>query len=698
MPANAHHHHHHDHDHDHGDAHGEAMLRQQEDAIACCSHHEVSIERYIILCLVGGVLLLVSTILGWFGWVSPEVAKFPAMIGAIVLSVPLFSAALTEIRTMNLSSSTLAALAILASLAIGEYTTAGWLAFILVVFGQMVRRSASGAQRAIAELVQLTPDVARVVDASGAEREARLGEVKVGMTVRVRPGENLPVDGRVSTGRSTINQASLTGEAAPVEVSVGDEVYAGTTNLTGAVDLTVTRVGEDTTIGKVTQLIRQAERSRTPRQMLIEQVAQFFVPVVLSVAFAVWFMMSQSPDENVRKNAGEVAVTILVVTCPSALLLASPSAMLAGFAAAARLGILIKQPSFLEAAASVNTVVFDKTGTLTTGKFQVTRLAPAAGVDGAALLQAAADGEQHSNHPLAQSIIQTAKAARVEPDGSNDFEEVHGRGVKARTSAGEVCVGRSSWLMELVPGIRPEVEAVEAKLEGMTAVHVMRGGRYLGAVGLEDTLRAEAKSVVAHLRELGVRQVAIFTGDRLTVAKRVGQSVGVDVVEAECHPEEKHEQVRGLVRSGHRTMMVGDGINDGPSLAEADVGVAMGLSGSDIAANSAGVALMNDDLTRVPFLMELARRTRSIIGQNIVASIIIAVLGLILAATGTLAATGIAVPLAAFYHFVGDVFVLGNSFRLFRFGENFVQAEQDAQPALKRRAASLRGLATAQPA
>jgi heavy metal translocating P-type ATPase len=634
---------------------------------------------------------LVSTICKGLGLADSTIALVPAAIGAIILSVPLLVAAATEIRSMKLSSSTLAAIAILASLAIGDYIVAGWLAFILVVFGQMVRRSASGAQRAIAELVQLTPDVARIVE-NGSEREdVPLANIKVGMLVRVRPGENLPVDGRIVSGRSTINQASLTGEAVPVEAAKGDEVFAGTTNLTGGIDIEVTRVGGDTTIGRVTQLIRQAEQSRTPRQLLIEQVAAFFVPVVLSVAGITWFMMAQNPAT--QPKAAETAVSVLVVTCPSALLLASPSAMLAAFAAAARLGILIKQPSYLEAAATINTVVFDKTGTLTTGKFSVTRLTPATGVDGAHLLRAAALGEQSSNHPLAQSIVSTAKQARIDVDAPSAYEEVHGRGVRATTAVGEVFVGRASWLVELSPSIRSEVENVESKLDGITAVHVMQGGRYLGAVGLEDTIKKDTKGVIQRLRDLGVKQVAIFTGDRLSVAKRVGTSVGVDMIEAECLPEEKHEQIKGLVRSGYRTMMVGDGINDGPSLAEADVGVAMGLAGSDIAANSAGVALMNDDLSRVPFLMELSRRTRTIIGQNIAASIVISLVGLALAATGVLTATGFAVQIAALYHFVGDVFVLANSFRLFRFGEGFAQAEIETEPLVKRRAASIRGLA-----
>ncbi len=650
--------------------------------MVACSHGEAQSEWFIVLALAGGLLVLVSFLGEKLGLADPMVVVIPAIVGTILVSWRLFVSAAAELRRLRPSSSTLVAIAILAALANGDYIVAGALASILLFADQIVSRTAGGAQRAIQELIRLTPDIARVVE-NGVETEMPAARVSVGQVVRVRPGENLPVDGRVLTGRSSINQASLTGEAAPVEVQPGDPVYAGTTNLTGGIDLTVTQVGADTTIGKVTQLIREAESTRTPRQLLIEQVAEFFVPIALAVAGVVWFIKSKSPLPEVRDDATPTAITVLVVACPAALLLASPTAMVAAFAAAARLGILIKRTDYLEASGNVDAVVMDKTGTITTGKFEVTRLAPAPGVEGAELLKAAANGEQHSNHPLAQSIMATARAARIEPDGSSDYEEIHGRGVRAKTSMGVLCVGRAKWLIELNPAIRAEIEDVERKTEGMTGVHVMRDGKYLGVVALEDKIRPSTKQVVQRLRDLGVRHVAIFTGDRLSVANRVGVAVGVDAIEAECLPEEKHEQIRELVRAGYRVMMVGDGINDGPSLAAADVGVAMGLGGSDIAANSAGVALMTDDLNRVPFLVELARKTRSIIAQNIAASIVIVLIGLVLAATGSLA-----VPAAALYHFAGEVFVLGNSFRLFRFGEGFAEAEQPA--VMRRRAASVR--------
>lgn len=696
------HHGHHGHAHTNGHTHAKAGAaaapRRDHDynhdhdaaGMACCAHHNIKLERYTVVYLLGAVLVLTTVIAknvpGFNDIISGQAANIPAIIGALLLAFPLFKAAFEEIvKRGQPSTSTLTAIAILGSMAMGQYVGAGFLAFILLIADQFVRQRAWGAQRAIEDLVGLTPDVARIV-AGGVEREVSLTEVKVGDVVRVKPGENLPVDGEVVTGRSTLNQASLTGEAAPHEVQPGDPVYAGTTNLSGVIDLRATQVGQDTTIGRVSQLIREAESSRTPNQLMVEQVARFFVPVCLSIAFVVWF---------VTKDA-QRALTTLVVACPSALLLASPLAIVAAFAAAARLGILIKKVNYLEQAASIDTIILDKTGTITTGRFAVARLAPADGVDGAELLQAAVNGEQHSSHPLAKSIVQTGKQARIEPDGSTEFEEIHGRGIRARTSIGEVCVGRQSWLIETFPHNRSTIEAVEKRIEGMSGVHVVKDGRYLGVVGLEDRVRSNVKTVIAHMREIGVRRVDILTGDRLSVAERVGRAVGVDHIEAECLPEEKHQQIQQLVKEGRRVMMVGDGINDGPSLASADVGVAMGLSGSDIAANSAGVALMNDDLSRVPFLIELSRKTRVIIGQNIAMALIISVIGLALAATGqlNLFGAGGALILAGIYHVVGDVFVIANSFRLFRFGEQFQTSELTEQdqsdvPVRRRRAGSL---------
>ncbi|MEC9233244.1 MAG: heavy metal translocating P-type ATPase, partial [Planctomycetota bacterium] len=472
----------------------------------------------------------------------------------------------------------------------------------------------------------------------------------------------------------------------------------GTTNLTGQVDIEVTAIAGETTIGKVEQLIREAESTKGRRQELIERLASYYVPVVLMVAIAVGFFTANGTDPAAREAAAVRAITVLVVTCPGALLIAYPTAMVAAFAAAARLGIMIKQTRTLESASRIDTVVLDKTGTLTTGKFAVSRLAPAEGVEGAMLLQRAADAEQSSNHPLARSILETAERARITPGSLRSYTEVHGRGVKAETEQGVVFAGRPDWLADMNPGIRSEIADVEQKIEGMSGVHVMLDEQYLGAVGLEDALRSNAVEAVSGLREAGVRRVCIFTGDRLSVAKRVGQTVAVDSIEAECLPEEKHEELKYLISKGHRTLVVGDGINDGPILASADVGVAMGLTGSDIATNSAGVALMNDDLRHLPFLLDLARRTRGIVAQNIAASLVLAVVGLALAATGQ-----IDIYVTPFYQAVAYVFVIANSLRLVRFGEDFAEEEQrrvaeeqarQARPKRRNRSASPGQVAT----
>ncbi len=627
------------------------------------------LERRLFVALLGGVLLLVSWIMPMLGN-HPDIATIPAAIGALILAVPLLQGAWREINRGRPSSESLASLAVAAAISSGLFLPGGFLAFFLWTANLVLSRTAWGAQRAIRDLVELTPDIARRIEVGGGEAEVSLAVLQIGDVVRVRPGENLPVDGRVRTGTSSINQASLTGEAVPVEVAPGTEVYAGTTNLTGQIDIEVTAVRGETTIGKVESLIREAEKTRTERQELIEQLAGYYVPVVLMVAGLVWFFTAKSANEAIRDDAAVRAITVLVVACPGALLISHPTAMVAAFAAAARLGIMIKQTRTLEAAATVDTVVMDKTGTITTGRFAVSRLVPAEGVDGATLLQAAADAEQSSNHPLARSILETATQARIAPRPIEGYTEVHGRGVVADGPGGRLHAGRAAWLVEINPAAREAIESVEARIEGMSGVHVMLGDAYLGAVGLEDKLRVGASGVIDRLRTIGIRRICMFTGDRLSVAKRVGQAVGVDSVEAECLPEEKHAELMYLIKRGHRTLVVGDGINDGPILASADVGVAMGLSGSDIATNSAGVALMNDDLRLIPFLLDLARRARAVVAQNIAFSLALAVLGLALAATGN-----VAIWAAPLLYIAGFLVVIFNSLRLVRFGEEFTEAE-----------------------
>ena len=300
------------------------------------------LERQLFIALFGGVLLLVAWIAPFFG-IEASVAKLPALVGALVLAVPLARGAFEELTEGRASSDSLASLAVFAAIANDMYLAAGFLAFFLWFSELVLSRTAWGAQRAIRDLIELTPDIARLVDASGAEREVSLSEVKRGSIIRVRPGENLPADGNVRAGTSSINQASLTGEAVPIEVQPGTPVYAGTTNLTGQIDIEVTAVKGETTIGKVEKLIREAESAKGRKQELIERIAAYYVPVVLMVAGIVWFFISKSGSPDAKADAAQRAIAVLVVTCPGALLIAYPTAMVAAFAAAARLGVMIKQ-------------------------------------------------------------------------------------------------------------------------------------------------------------------------------------------------------------------------------------------------------------------------------------------------------------------------------------------------------------------
>ena len=627
------------------------------------------LEQKLFIALLGGVFLGTSWIAELLGTHS-QVAQIPAALGAIVLVAPLINGAWEELRKGKPSSDSLASLAVLAALSANMYLAAGFLALFLWMANLILSRTAWGAQRAIRDLIDLTPDKARRILEDGNEEDVSISSLKIDNVVRVRPGENLPADGVVIKGTSSINQASLTGEAVPIDAEKGREVYAGTTNLTGQLDIKVTAIASQSTIGRVELLIREAERAKTRKQEIIEQLAGYYFWIVLMIAALVWFFTSKSEVETIRATASVRSITVLVVTCPGALLISHPTAMVAAFAAAARLGIMIKQTSTLESAANVDTVVLDKTGTLTTGIFQVSRLVPVEGVEGSNLLQSAAEAEQSSNHPLAKSIVETSRKAQIQISKNDQYKEFSGRGVFALVNNEEIFAGRAEWLAEKFPEKENLMREISRRIEGMSAVHVTRNGNYLGAVALEDSLRNTATEAIEELRGLGVRRICMFTGDQLAVAKRVGEFARVDNVEAECLPEEKHEQLNYLIKRGHRALVVGDGINDGPMLASADVGVAMGLSGSDIATNSAGVALMNDELRHVPFLLTLARRTRSVISLNIAASLFLAAIGLALAATGQ-----INLWFTPFYYALGYIIVIANSLRLVRFGEDFPAQE-----------------------
>ncbi len=616
----------------------------------------------LFLTMLGFVLVLASFVAEWLFSDSTTGKGSGAFyrdvlagIGALLLAVPLWWHALKTLITGHLHMDELVALAILAAMATREYQTAGFVAFFLLISILIETRTALGARAAIEGIIRLTPTKARRLRADGGEEEVEAHALRPGDTVLALPGDNIPADGRIVTGHSTISEANVTGESLPVEKAVGDEVFGGTNNVTGALQIEVTKVGHDTTLGRVQDLILEAERTKIPLMRLIDQYAAWYTPVTLMIAGVVWFF---TKDTN-------TTIALLVMACPCALILATPTAIVAAISAAARLGVYVKDVSNLEWARKLTAVVFDKTGTLTTGELAVTRLMPAPGVDAAELLRTAAAVERLSRHPVARAIVVVAEKARVTLDEATGFEEVPGKGVKAQVGGGTVLVGRKTWVLEAGADLASMQDEKYAEPEGLSTLYVVYKGRCLGWVGLEDRTRPEARQAMDELRQLGIRDLIMVTGDRWSVARRVAGEMGCSDVQAEVLPQDKLALVDALKAKGHTVAVVGDGVNDAPALAAGNLGIAMGAAGSDVAMNSASVALMSNDLRRLPFLVSLSRATTRVIWQNLILGI-----SFILVVEVAIVFGKVHPMLAAVLHTLSSAMVVFNSARMVRFGEN----------------------------
>lgn len=658
----------HDHEHHHHD--GECSCGHEHhhhdemDSTCICGHdhkaeggvgHDRSMGR-LFFALVGGMLTANSFILQKFLPGQAFAADMSALAGAFILAMPIIITAVKDLVRGKVYMNELVALAILAAMVSADFQTAGIIAFFLLVTIIIETRTASGAQRSIEELIKLTPNVAHKLDENGNEEEVQVTTLAIGDRILIRPGENFPVDARILVGESTVNQASITGESVPVEKSAGDDVFAGTQNLTGAVEVEVTKVGGDTTLGKVKEMILQAEASRTPVVRLIDRYAGYYTPTVLMIAWITWWF---SKDMN-------SVIAFLVISCPCAVVLATPTAVVAAVAAAARLGIFIKNIAHLELASKITSFVFDKTGTLTDGLLSVVKIQSEAEVSRADLLQIAASLERFSNHPTAQAIMKLANEAQLELNEVSNFSENHGRGVSGMVN-GELCrVGRGNWMREFALPV-PENDPESAS--GMSIVYVSQGEKLLGWIGFRDKIRKEAPVMLSDLRRLGVRHCAMVTGDRESVAENVASQLGIDDYKSGCLPETKVEYVEEVKRTS-RVAVVGDGVNDAPALAAGDLGIAMGAIGSDIAVNSASVALMTNDLRRIALLLFLAKKSQVVINQNLLFGMLFVFGGMILSIVGVMT------PIwAAVLHAGSTIVIIFNSARLVRTGEELTLEE-----------------------
>jgi Cd2+/Zn2+-exporting ATPase len=615
---------------------------------------QLRVSIALLATLAGGMLLINSGIAKIIYGSGSFNAEFFALVGAVLLGAPIVFHAAKSLIRQQAHMDELAALAIIAAFANHDYVTAGVVGFFMLLSELVETRTALGARASIESLIKLTPTKATLVSSRGLETEVNVGNLKPGDTIRVRPGDNIPADGDVINGLSSVNEATITGESLPVDKVPGMQVFAGTNNLTGVLDFAVTKAGKDTTLGKVQSLIIQAEQTKIPIMRIIDRYVKWYTPTVLMIAGIVWFFSGEI----------ERAITILVVSCPCALILATPTAMVAAISASARLGVLIKNVADLEVAGRITAMVFDKTGTVTTGRLYVTKLTPAQGVEAAELLSVAASAERMSKHPAARALQEVAKQANLSLPATEDFKETPGKGVTATVDSSRIIIGRELFLRENNVDASNVQDPSLHEEQGFSTLYVAKDLKCIGWIGLQDKTRPEAQQAVKELTDIGVKRVTMLTGDRDEVANRVAAELGCTDFRANCLPHDKLTIVEQIRKDGHTVVVVGDGINDAPALAAGDLGIAMGAAGSDVAINSASIALMSNDLRRLPFLVRLSRKTSRVIYQNLGFGILFIILGIAAGAAAWLPAV-----YAAVLHFIGSLVVVFNSARLVRFGE-----------------------------
>ncbi len=527
----------------------------------------------------------------------------------------------------------------------GEYTAGSVLLVIILIAEFIADLNTDRARASIKALIGSVPQTA-LVRRAAKELTLPVAELRVGEVVIVRAGEKIPVDGLVKNGQASVNQAPITGESLPVEKTIGSSVFAGTILELGALDIETQKLGQDTTYSRIIALVEGAEAQQAPVQKLADRVAGILIPVVFVFLLGVFLV-----TRDVR-----LIVTLLIFTSPAELGLATPLVMIAAVARAARSGILIKGGIYLEQLAKVDVVAFDKTGTLTYGHPEVTRIQLSDATMGEAeLLRLAAGVERRSSHPLAKAVVDAASAQGLVLSEPSDFEVVAGRGVRATLEGRKLLAGNAAFLLE--NGVT--VAAADAG-EGQTVIHIAADGQALGVLHLADSLRPNAKAAIAQLRANGIKRIVMLSGDNAAVAKRIGAELGVDEVFADLMPDDKLGIIKGLQGKGHKVAMVGDGINDAPALAIADVGIAMGAAGTQAALEAADIALMTDDLAKISEARAIAGRAYRTIQENLFVGVgVVHVLGI------TAALLRLIGPIeAAVIHLGPDILVFLNSVKL----------------------------------
>ena len=615
-------------------------------------HHAINLAP--VLCLLLLAIAWTGERLGW------PVAAVTAAHGLAYLAGGTLAAqaGLAALRRRQLNVDLLMVLAALGAATIGQWEEGAVLLFLFSLSNALQAYALDRTRRAITSLMDLRPDEATVVE-DGGERRVPVEAVPVDQLILVRPGERLPLDGVVVAGRTTIDQAPITGESAPVVKEPGAGVFAGTINQDGAITVRVSKPAGESTLARIVALVEAAQANKAPTQRWLDAFEQRYAMLVIGATLLAMAIPPLLLGEAFATSFYR-AMTLLVVASPCALVISTPAAVLSAIAGAARQGILFKGGAYLEAMADLRVVAFDKTGTLTTGRPRVTDVVPLDCAGPAALLRLAASVERHSEHPIADALVAAAAGQGLALTEPAAVQAVPGRGVRGVVDGQPVLVGNADLFAEAGVPLPAAVLATMQRLqhEGKTAMMVANGAP-LGVIGVADTPRPAAAAAVARLRRLGIRRLVMLTGDHRSVAEALGRQLGVDEVRAELLPEDKGRVVAELVRAERRVAMVGDGVNDAPALATATVGVAMGAAGTDVALETADVVLMADDLGKLAFAIDLSRRARAIMVQNLAFSLLV-ITTLVLATFGGV----VTLPLGVLGHEGSTVLVVLNGLRL----------------------------------
>jgi Cd2+/Zn2+-exporting ATPase/Cu+-exporting ATPase len=630
---------------------GYKVPEEQAPVAGSAGGEERAFTRRAGLLLAGMVGFVLFVVVGgeWLGLFERLTERVPLPVGIALVLVAGFTAFRNVWRATlrrQITAHHLMTLGVIAALAVGQWVTALVVVFLMHVGDFVERFTTERARRAIKDLAALAPATARVLR-DGAEVEIPAAQVAVGETVIVRPGEQIPVDGEVIDGRATINQAAITGEPLPVDAGPGSEVYAATIAELGHLRVRAVKVGRDATFGKVVRMVEEAEARRGRVQTAADRFAGIYLPIVAGIA-ALTFLISRDPLAT---------AAVLVVACSCSFALATPIAMLASIGAAAQRGLLIKGGQYIEALDQADVLLIDKTGTLTLGQPRISEVIPVDGVyTRNDVLSYAASAERYSEHPLAQAVRDAAQRHALPLFEPQDFEALPGQGIRARIDGRSVVVGNRAFVTE----ISPVAAWPDAAANGKTTLFVAIDGQPAGILSAADTMRAEVPAALDELRGLGLARIELLTGDNEQTARALAEEIGI-AYRANLLPEDKIRIVREYQAAGHKVVMIGDGVNDAPALAQADVGVAMAVAGAAVAVEAAHVALMREDWSLAPELFRIARRTMRVVRMNLAFTTVYNIVGISLAAFGILPPV-----LAAAAQSIPDLGILGNSARLLK--------------------------------